>query len=156
MAEWAALEMRYTREGYRGFESSSRRQRELQINFLFMINIFNRKKDSDPKNLEEVLGCLKRLKKDFKSLQSELEDLKEHSQRSIQKIGIVRFNPFSEIGGDQSFSVALLDEKNNGMVITSLYNQEGSRIYTKPIKSGDSSYSLSQEEKEAISKAINS
>ena len=68
-------------------------------------------------------------------------------------MGIVRFNPFSGVGSDQSFSVALLDKNDNGIVITSLYNREGNRVYAKPIKTGVSEYLLSTEEKSAIEKA---
>lgn len=121
-----------------------------------MFNFFNKEKDSDPQNFKEVLRSLKEIKRELESCQSELEELKKYSQRAIQKIGIVRFNPFSKIGGNQSFSVAFLDKENNGVVITSLYDQKESRIYTKPVQTGKSSYSLSREEKEAISKAINS
>lgn len=73
---------------------------------------------------------------------------------SIQKVGIVRYNPFKEVGGDQSFSIVLLNSQNNGFVITSLYGRETSRIYGKPIENGSSKYQLSEEEKKAIEQAI--
>ena len=63
---------------------------------------------------------------------------------------MTRFNPFSEIGGDQSFAFALLDGKNNGFVVTSFYTKEGNRVYGKPIKNGKSQYALSQEELKAV------
>ncbi len=66
---------------------------------------------------------------------------------------MVRFNPFKEIGGDQSFSIALLDSNNDGIVITSLYGREGNRVFGKPIKNGKSRYLLSGEEKKAIEQA---
>jgi len=75
-------------------------------------------------------------------------------KKHVQKVGVVRFNPFKDIGGDQSFSIALLDEEDNGLVITSLYGREGNRVYAKPIEGGQSKYQLSDEEKEAISRAI--
>ena len=68
-------------------------------------------------------------------------------------MGVVRYNPFSDTGSDQSFSIALLDSDNNGMVITSLYSRDGNRVYAKPVKNNVSEYSLSNEEKEAIIKA---
>ena len=74
--------------------------------------------------------------------------------RSITKVGMVRFNPFGEVGGDQSFAIALLDDQNNGIVISSLYGRANSRFYGKPIANGCSSYSLSDEEEEAIKKAM--
>ena len=81
--------------------------------------------------------------------------MKGESKFSIQKTGVVRFNPFSEIGGDQSFSIALLNKNNDGLVITSLYTRERNRVYAKPIIKGKSQYLLSKEEKEALEKAIN-
>ena len=75
------------------------------------------------------------------------------SQKTIQKIGVIRFNPFKETGGDQSFAIALLDADNNGLIISSLFTREGTRVYTKPIESGESKYLLSKEEIEALKKA---
>jgi hypothetical protein len=118
-----------------------------------MFNFFKKKKE--PENLQEILSQFKNLKENFEKFSEELEKLKKESKFSIQKIGIVRFNPFFEIGGNQSFSVALLDGNNNGFVITSLYTREGNRIYAKPIVDEKSQYLLSKEEKEAIEKAIN-
>lgn len=68
---------------------------------------------------------------------------------------MVRFNPFEGGGGDQSFSLAILDKHDNGFVVTNLYNNlsEQNRIYAKPIQKGKSSYSLSDEERKAIAEA---
>ncbi|TCS80810.1 DUF4446 family protein [Tepidibacillus fermentans] len=70
------------------------------------------------------------------------------------RVGMVRYNAFGEQGNDLSFSIAMLDEKQNGIVITSIYNREQSNTYAKPIENGQSSYRLSEEEKKAIEKAI--
>ena len=72
------------------------------------------------------------------------------------KIGVVRFNPFNDMGGNQSFIIAMLDNKNNGFVISSLFVKDGNRVYTKTVKQGKSDYVLSKEEIEAINRAINS
>ena len=90
------------------------------------------------------------LKMNFKKLSEELENLKKENKFSIQKIGLVRFNPFKEIGGNQSFSVALLDGNDSGIVVTSLYSREGNRVYGKPIEKGVSNYLLSEEEKQVL------
>ena len=119
-----------------------------------MFNFFKKRK-KEPRSLKEILVRFESLEKNFEKLSEELEKLKKESKFSIQKTGVVRFNPFSEIGGDQSFSVALLDGNNNGFTITSLYTREGNRVYAKPIVNGKSQYFLSKEEKEAIEKAIN-
>ena len=111
---------------------------------------FFKKEKKEPKDLKEVLNQFKGLKEDFNKLSQEFNDLKENHQFTIQKIGLVRFNPFSEIGGDQSFSIALLDGNDDGLVITSFYTREGNRVYGKPIKQGNSQYALSKEENKAI------
>lgn len=114
-----------------------------------MFNFFKKKKE-EPENLDEVLNYFRALENNFKNLLKELENLKKESKFSLQKIGILRYNPFSDVGSNQSFSIALLDGNDNGIVITSFYTREGNRIYGKPIKGGNSEYSLSNEEKEAI------
>ena len=115
--------------------------------------MFFKKKEKEPENLSEVLSQFKELKERFQELSKELKNFKKESEFFIQKVGIIRFNPFSEVGSDQSFSVAFLDGQNDGMVITSLYTREDNRVYGKPIKNGISEYSLSEEEKKAIAKA---
>jgi len=111
---------------------------------------FFKKKEKEPENFKEILAYFKDLEKNFEKLSEELENLKKESQFSIQKIGLVRFNPFKEIGGDQSFSVALLDSNDSGIVITSLYTREGNRVYGKPIEKGLSKYLLSEEENQVL------
>jgi len=96
---------------------------------------------------------LEELANNFEKLSEELDALKKKSKFSVQKVALIRFNPFREVGGDQSFSVALLDGNNSGVVITSLYSREENRVYGKPVKNGESEYLLSQEEKEAIERA---
>ena len=111
---------------------------------------FLKKEKKEPKNLKEVLEQFKVLEENFKQLSLSFMELKKEHQFSIQKIGIIRFNPFSEIGGNQSFSLALLDNNDNGVVITSFYTRQGNRIYGKSIKKGKSRHALSREELKAI------
>ena len=118
------------------------------------VDLFFKNGDKDIEGL--LTSQLKRLDKQEKETEKILEEilsLKGHSQKSFQRLGLVRFNPFKNVGGDQSFSVALLDLENNGFVISSIYGQDGNRIYAKPIADSKSEYVLSEEEKEAISKA---
>jgi hypothetical protein len=110
-------------------------------------------------DIEEVVTeqtkIIRDVKNDIKKLSDWNEKLQKISDISITKVGVVRFNPFKDTGGDQSFAVALLDSNNNGLVISSLYSREGTRIYTKPIEAGKSiNYNLSEEEQSAIAKAI--
>lgn len=83
-----------------------------------------------------------------------VEDIKKNNLYNIQKVGLVRFNPFAETGGDQSFCLALLDGEDSGLVISSLHSRETTRIYAKPVRKGKSAgYDLSAEEKQSILKA---
>jgi uncharacterized membrane protein YccC len=84
-------------------------------------------------------------------LHHELEAL---SQQSIQKVGVVRFNPFADTGGDQSFAVALLDADGNGVVLSSLHGRADTRIFAKQVQRGRSKHALSDEEQDAIRKAL--
>lgn len=111
------------------------------------------KKQKQPENLKEVISKLQDINIKLEKFEKELEGLKEKNKNTFQKMAILRFNPFNEMGGNQSFSLALLDENDNGIVITSLFTKEGNRIYGKPIKNGLSEYPLSEEEKKVIEKA---
>ena len=117
-----------------------------------MFQFFKRKK-KEPENIKEVLSDLKKIEKNIEKLSLALELLQKESKFHLQKVGIVRYNPFSDVGGNQSFSIALLDSDDNGFIITSLYSKEGNRVYGKAIKKGGSIYHLSKEEKEAIDRA---
>jgi hypothetical protein len=113
----------------------------------------------DGRNLESVL--LEQLK-NTKELDGEIQELFEISNRlrelglkSIHKSAVIRFNPFKEVGGNQSFSVALLDGKHSGVVLSSLHTREGTRVYAKPIVSGEADgFPFTEEEKTAIEQAI--
>jgi hypothetical protein len=110
-------------------------------------------------DIEEVVTeqtkIIRDVKNDIKKLSDWNNELQKICNISITKVGVVRFNPFKDTGGDQSFAIALMDSNNNGLVISSLYSREGTRIYTKPIEAAKSiNYNLSEEEQEAISKAI--
>lgn len=113
-----------------------------------MFNFGKNKKE--PQNIEEVLTEFRKLEADFKIISEKLDALKKQSHFAVQKVGIVRFNPFREVGGDQSFSLALLNDNEDGAIITSHYTRKENRIYGKPIRAGQSDYPLSEEELEAI------
>jgi hypothetical protein len=110
------------------------------------------------KDLEEVLSeqvkRMENIEDDIKDINKWNEKLQGICDISITKVGVIRFNPFKDTGGDQSFAIALLDSSNNGIVFSSLYTREGTRVYAKPIENGASSYNLSKEEEGAIKKAI--
>jgi hypothetical protein len=93
--------------------------------------------------------------KSVQKILSEIDNINKRGLLSLQKNGFVRFNPFSETGGDQSFSLCLLDGEENGFVITGLHTRDRTRVYTKPIVGGVSKLELSREEEEALKKAKN-
>lgn len=109
----------------------------------------------DAQSLESVIM---HHSEELKDMDKEIQELFEISNKinnltlhSIHKVGVIRFNPFKDIGGDQSFAIALLDGKNSGLVISSLHTREGTRVYTKPVLKGESKkYPLTEEEKQAI------
>lgn len=113
----------------------------------------------EAKDLEKIL--LDQLH-ETEELDHEIQELFEISNRlrelglkSIHKMSVLRFNPFKEVGGNQSFSVALLDGKNSGVILSSLHTREGTRVYAKPVVSGKpDGFPFTEEEKEAIVQAI--
>lgn len=109
-------------------------------------------------NLEEILRDhitrLQRTTAKVDDLAQLSQQMEKALQRSLQRVGVVRFNPFPDTGGDQSFAIALLDPHGDGVVISSLYGRTGSRVYAKPVKGGESTYALSAEEREAIRRAL--
>ena len=75
-------------------------------------------------------------------------------RRSIQRVGLVRFNPFEDTGGNQSFALALTDSGGTGFVLSSLHSRTGTRVYAKAIAAGRSDGALSAEETEALRLAM--
>lgn len=110
------------------------------------------------KSLEDIFVLLRKemmeARRTLQDLDTRMGEARERLRLSVQNVGIVRFNPFRDAGGDQSFCIALLDEQKNGVVISSLYSRDGVRVYGKPVAGGASTYQLSNEELEAIQKAI--
>jgi len=114
----------------------------------------------EAKDLEKVLvdqlNETKALDQEIQQLFEISNQLRDLGMKSIHKTALIRFNPFKEVGSNQSFCVALLDGKNSGFVISSLHTREGTRVYSKPIISGEADgFPLTEEEKGAILQAIN-
>lgn len=112
------------------------------------------------KNIEEDLETymyrVEKVEKQSVEISNYVKTLDEDLTRCIQKVGIVRYNAFKDTGSDLSFTLALLDEHNDGVVLNGIYSREMSNIYAKPVKNGESSYTMSEEEKLAVQKAMNS
>ncbi len=105
--------------------------------------------------LNELLGELRTIKSRTTELEKSTNSLAAEGRGHVQRIGVVRFNPFSDTGGAQSFTMAILDGNNNGVVTTSLYARTGNRWYVKQIAGGKGKdIELSKEEAAAIKQAI--
>lgn len=100
--------------------------------------------------LREYLRDVKEIKQDNSEIKAYYTKLDSDIASCIQKIGLVRYNAFKDVGSDLSFTIALLDRNDNGVVFNGLYGSESSNIYAKPIKGGVSKYQLSEEEKNAL------
>lgn len=128
--------------------------------FLKAIGSYNRlTRGVTDKTLSEVLTQMleenRVSQKQQKQIQAEIEKLEHKQLGFFGSISLVRFNPFTDTGGNTSFALALLNGEQNGIVITSLYSRAGSRWYVKTIKKGKAQeFELSHEEEEAVKKAL--
>lgn len=107
-------------------------------------------------DLENFMHKVDRVEKQNSEITKHCKNLEEDLTKCIQKVGIVRYSAFKDTGSDLSFALALLDENNDGIVLNGIYSREMSNIYAKPVSKGNSKYTLSNEENEAIEDAINS
>ncbi len=105
--------------------------------------------------LKDYLKKVDKIEKDTEDLASNLLKIKEDSFCMIQKTAIKRYNPFSDTGSDQSFTISLLDGKNNGILLTGLHFREGVRVYAKPIENGQTKHQLSEEEAQVLKESLN-
>lgn len=127
---------------------------------LFLFFSFFRKltKGTKENELIKVLGRILKVQEEnlasISQIEKEIKRIDWEAKYHVQKIGIIRFNPFKEIGGDHSFSLAMLDGVNSGIIVTCLHTRERTRVYMKGIKKGKSELDLSSEEKKALEEAI--
>ena len=108
-------------------------------------------------SLEDVLGAhlekVHGLAREVDRLNARTGALEAAGLRAFSRVGLVRYNPFEETGGNQSFALALLDMEGNGWVLSSLHARSGTRVYAKAIRGGRSDAALSEEETAAIRQA---
>lgn len=132
------MHLRKLRESYSKFMNKLGNGNDLEQ---MMRNYIDKVEKTDERN-EEIINYCKKIDNEIKGC--------------TQKIGIVRYNAFKDTGSDLSFTLALLDKYNNGVVLNGIYARDSSNIYAKPVKNGESKYVLSNEEKEAIKIAVES
>ena len=109
------------------------------------------------KDLEETIAILEEKITKLENWRTEAEkDISEINtklKKAVRGVETIRFNPFPDQGGNQSFAIGLLNEEGDGLVLSSLYSRERMSIFAKPVKQGRSEYELTKEEKEALTKA---
>jgi hypothetical protein len=105
--------------------------------------------------LAEYLGTVRTTAAAVSRIKTEHDEIAAIMPSVIRHVGLVRFSPFHDTGGDQSFTLALLDSQGDGVVVTALHSRTDSRLYAKPVERGNSSYALTPEEREAMQRAFN-
>lgn len=105
--------------------------------------------------LEHLLKQVEKVEQETHELKKKYVTIEKDGTGHVQKIGLLRFNPFKDTGGDQSFILSLVDGQNSGVVISSLYSRSGTRWYAKKINMGKGAdHELSEEEKKALKVAV--
>lgn len=111
------------------------------------------------KNLEELINSrldkIDEIKESSEEVLNANEALKTQLEKCTQKVSVIRYKAFEDVGSDLSFSVALLDGENNGVILTGIYGRDYSTTYAKPIDKGISRYDLSEEELHVLNAAMN-
>ena len=100
--------------------------------------------------LSEYLKIVNEMSRKIKEEDIEIKRLENNLKKCIQKVGIVRYNAYGDTGSDLSFTLALMDAEENGVVVNGLYSRESSSIFAKPLAKGETKYNLSAEEIQAI------
>ena len=139
----------------------------LLIGFVVMVTKFS-KLNKKYKNFMQKLGNGKNLEEDLETymykvnkveqqnaqIENKIKNMDKNITKCIQKVGIVRYNAFENTGSNLSFALALLDKNNSGIVLNGIFSREMSNIYAKPVENGKSTYIFSEEETQALQKAM--
>lgn len=117
-------------------------------------------KGAQTKNLEEIISIQTRKLEEAiektDNFDSRITELERLAKKSLQKVELLRFNAFNDMGGDLSFALALLNQQGDGIVLSSIYGREDARTYAKAVRHGQGSHTLSIEEQKVIAAAIQS
>ncbi|MFM7088462.1 MAG: DUF4446 family protein [Candidatus Paceibacterota bacterium] len=109
------------------------------------------------KDLEETIVILEKniveLQIAKENIEADIETINQKLKKSIRGLEVIRFNPFPDQGGNQSFAIGMLDEEGDGVVVSSLYSRERMSVFAKPVKNGKSEFELSDEERDVLQKA---
>ena len=105
--------------------------------------------------LQKYVENVENIKKENEDIEKYCQKLDNDSKENLKKIGLVRYNAYKDTGSNLSFALALLNEKDTGIILNGIYGRDTSNIYAKPVVNGKSEYALSKEEEEAIKKIVN-
>ena len=105
-------------------------------------------------SLSDFVARMDHVEKSTQAMESRVGMVETRLPHVVQHVGVVRFNPFADKGGDQSFAMAILDDQANGAVISTIHSRVEVRVYAKPVIGGQSTYTLTAEEKDAIARAM--
>ena len=125
--------------------------RKLKVKYNRFMNGLNGA--SMEKVLEECIYKVNEVVEKNKEIEYQLNAVERSMYYCVQKVGVIRYNAFDNVGSDLSFSIALLNNNDDGLVLSSLYSRDSSSTYAKPVTGGKSKYALSAEELKAIDKA---
>jgi hypothetical protein len=100
--------------------------------------------------LEQCLDNLTQVREKNREMENQINNIERRLLDCLQKVGVVRYNAFDDVGSDLSYSIAILDSNDDGLVLSGLYARESSSTYAKPVVGGKSRYALSVEELKAI------
>lgn len=106
-------------------------------------------------DLENYLYKVQKIEEQFATMNGEIQEIKQDVSTCTKKVGIIRYNAFEDVGNNLSFAIALLDGKDNGVILNGVYARESSSIFLKEIENGNSSTVMSKEEIEAVNRAKN-
>ena len=123
---------------------------------VFLRSLFPKSGQRDIRvKFEEVLKQVLDFRQDLNKLNSKLSEVEQFGRKYVQRVQLSRYNPYDDTGGDQSFSLSLLDNKGNGVVLTSLNTRSGTRVFAKPVVLGRSSkHQFSDEEALVVKKTM--
>ncbi len=135
-----------------GYFLLARRTRRIEARFEDLFD--NASSDNIARLLADYLGTVRGTAATMQRMKAEHDQMAAMMPTVIRHVGLVRFSPFHDTGGDQSFTLALLDGQGDGVIMTGLHSRSESRLYAKPIERGTSSYTLIPEEREAMDRAV--
>lgn len=129
-----------------------RRMKGFEKSYLSLQTFMNGKKMDDL--LAEFAKSVDNLEQGIESCNSRLEPMELKVRASVDRAELIRFRAFEDVGSDLSFAMAFLNQEGDGIVLSSIHSRAEARVYAKPVKHGESTYPLSDEEKEVVKKAM--